>query len=591
VPIAKVRDTGVIDDSPIEPTLCGKEAPMATTTMIDPTPAAPILAPPNFPVTWEHPDDPRLFWTLDRMHVPAPITPMSDVFIRWFCDATNAASQAYEMPVRLYARRINTYHYLAQAPLAPPPGEMEAQAARTQARVGAVMARLDELWATEWLPEVQRHLAAWEAFDLPGAALPALLAHLEDTIARHRRIWEIHGRVNTPALMALAAFDDLYQHLFGGEDTLKALRLLQGFDNKTLESGRALWQLSRQALAAPEVRAILETTPPAHVLAALDRSPSGRTFRAALQAYLEEYGRRSSMFVELATPSWIEEPTPVIQTLQGYLTQIDRDPQAERAALAAERERLVAAARERLKDHAPEVAGQFESLLKAAQAGTVLMEDHAFWIDFRAMYEVRRVLLEFGRRFVAAGVLEQEGDVFYLTIDELRETAAALPRRDQRRLVAGRRAEIAYFRTITPPAALGTPPQISADDPIARLAAKFFGAPPAEQQPDNVRGSAGSAGVARGRARIIQSLADAGTLQQGDILVAPTTSPPWTPLFATVAAVVTDTGGVLSHSAIVAREYGIPAVVGTGSATAIIRDGQLIEVDGSAGIVRIMTSE
>jgi rifampicin phosphotransferase len=105
-----------------------------------------------------------------------------------------------------------------------------------------------------------------------------------------------------------------------------------------------------------------------------------------------------------------------------------------------------------------------------------------------------------------------------------------------------------------------------------------------------VRGSAGSAGVARGRARVIRSLADAGTPQKGDILVAPTTSPLWTPLFATVAAVVTDTGGVLSHSAIVAREYGIPAVVGTGSATTIIRDGQMIEVDGSAGIVRIIIS-
>jgi hypothetical protein len=197
------------------------------------------------------------------------------------------------------------------------------------------MARLDELWATEWLPEVQRHLAAYSAFDLQGATLPALLAHLEEIIARYRRIWEIHFQVNAPSLTAMAAFDDLHQRLFGGESALSSYRLLQGFDNQTLASGRALWQLSRQALAAPEVRAILETTAPANVPDALDRSPAGRTFRAALQAYLEEYGRRSSMFFELAAPSWIEDPTPVIQTLQGYLTQTDRDPQAERAALAA----------------------------------------------------------------------------------------------------------------------------------------------------------------------------------------------------------------------------------------------------------------
>jgi pyruvate,water dikinase len=94
--------------------------------------------------------------------------------------------------------------------------------------------------------------------------------------------------------------------------------------------------------------------------------------------------------------------------------------------------------------------------------------------------------------------------------------------------------------------------------------------------------------MARGVAKVVRALAEADKLEPGDILVAETTAPPWTPLFATVAAVVTDTGGVLSHSAVVAREYGIPAVVGTGNATAILADGQLVEVDGDKGIVRIV---
>ncbi|MDQ3547566.1 MAG: PEP-utilizing enzyme, partial [Chloroflexota bacterium] len=103
-----------------------------------------------------------------------------------------------------------------------------------------------------------------------------------------------------------------------------------------------------------------------------------------------------------------------------------------------------------------------------------------------------------------------------------------------------------------------------------------------------LNGAAGSPGVVQGTARVVRSLADAGRIGPGDILVAPTTAPPWTPLFATVAAVVTDTGGVLSHCAVVAREYRIPAVVGTGTATTAIQDGQLIEVDGDRGIVRIV---
>jgi pyruvate,water dikinase len=117
---------------------------------------------------------------------------------------------------------------------------------------------------------------------------------------------------------------------------------------------------------------------------------------------------------------------------------------------------------------------------------------------------------------------------------------------------------------------------------------KFVGPPPTPAaEATRIAGHAGSPGVVRGTARVIRSLADAHRLQRGDILVTETTLPSWTPLFATAAAVVTDTGGVLSHCAIVAREYRIPAVVGTGSATASIRDGQLIEVDGTRGIVRL----
>jgi pyruvate,water dikinase len=143
---------------------------------------------------------------------------------------------------------------------------------------------------------------------------------------------------------------------------------------------------------------------------------------------------------------------------------------------------------------------------------------------------------------------------------------------------------------VVPAPVLGTiPAGPPPDDALGRFAVKFNGAPPAA--PDvagELRGSPGSGGVVRGTARVVRSIAEAGRLRPGDILVAETTAPPWTPLFATVAAVVTDTGGVLSHCAVVAREYAIPAVVGTGTGSAVIADGQTIEVDGDAGVVRIV---
>jgi pyruvate,water dikinase len=126
-------------------------------------------------------------------------------------------------------------------------------------------------------------------------------------------------------------------------------------------------------------------------------------------------------------------------------------------------------------------------------------------------------------------------------------------------------------------------------NPIQRALGKLFGGPPPEgSTATELRGHPGSAGTVRGVARVMKTIDDAEQLVAGDILVADATAPPWTPLFAIAAGVVTDTGGILSHCAVVAREYGIPAVVGCGDATKRLRDGQIIEVDGNAGVVRVV---
>jgi pyruvate,water dikinase len=388
-------------------------------------------------------------------------------------------------------------------------------------------------------------------------------------------------------------FDEFYRDLFGADDTFGAFRLLQGLDNKSVEAGRILWDLSRQALASPEVRQVLEARAAAEVIPALEGSPAGRAFLADLRGYLDEYGQRGSSFLSLSELSWIEDPTPVIKNLKDYISQPERDLAAELAAQAAERERLLAEVRERLQGYPQPVVGQFEFLLKAAQAANTLQENHNFWIDQRCTYRVRRVLLEFSRRLAEAGVVDQPDDAFYLTVGELRETALQLPALDRRALVAERKAEMAHFHTIQPPPALGTqPPGPPPDSPAGRAMQKFFGGPPQPPtEPGLLRGNAGSAGKTIGPAKVIRSLTEAAKLRPGDILVAETTAPPWTPLFATAAAVVTDTGGILSHCAIVAREYCIPAVVGVGMATALIHDGQMLEVDGDAGIVRILAAD
>jgi len=568
-----------------------KEGTMSSADLIDVMAPVPeqIVDPPGFLLRWEYPDDAQHFWIQDRMHAPDPITPLDQAFAERVYAGMSAGAERFDLPVRIACRRINTYLYWAVVPTPGPATAMEAQAQRSNARFRAVFARIGDIWRNELLPEVQEHIQYWATFDLAGASPSALRAHIDQTVDRHARLFDLHFRVVTPKHVVLSLFEELYRELFPGDEPFSAFRLLEGFENKTLETDRELWRLSQVARANPEVRQALLDHPASEVPGVLADNEDAAVFRSRLHEFLLAYGRRSGKPFQLSAPAWIEDPTPVLENLRNYLTQAERDVDAESSAAIAERERLVTDARERLAAHPSAVKEEFEFLLKAAQEASVVSEDHNFWIDYRAAYEVRRVFLEVGRRFVNAGVLDAPEDVLYLYLDEVRETAANLPGVNRRTVIKERQSELQHFGALVPPPTLGTPPPgPSPDSPVGRALDKFLGSPPPASAPEVVRGHPGSGGTVRGRVKILRSLADAGKLQPGDVLVAETTVSTWTPLFATAAAVVTNTGGVLSHCAVVAREYRIPAVVGTGSATEMLRDGQLVDVDGNAGVVRVV---
>ncbi|ETR71536.1 MAG: hypothetical protein OMM_02418 [Candidatus Magnetoglobus multicellularis str. Araruama] len=161
---------------------------------------------------------------------------------------------------------------------------------------------------------------------------------------------------------------------------------------------------------------------------------------------------------------------------------------------------------------------------------------------------------------------------------------------DFKKEVEERKALEVQFASISPPPFIGTPPTAPPpDDPIFRILMKFEPRPQISEKPDEIKGYAGASGVVTGTARIARTLEEADKIKPGEILVAISTVCSWTPLFSSISAVVTDNGGILCHGAIVAREYGIPAVVGTAVATHVIQDGQQIEVNGNTGIVRILS--
>ncbi|HEV2784965.1 MAG TPA: PEP-utilizing enzyme [Solirubrobacteraceae bacterium] len=545
------------------------------------------IAPTEFTLA---PADEAHFWQQDKMHFPDPLAPMEYAMIeRAIGHGFTYGVRAYDAPIeRAEVRRINGYQYQSMIPMTGTPDEMAAQGALAEAAVRAAIGRLDELWSETVLPEVREHLGFWDSFDLEGATRAAFAAHVEETWARLLRVWELHFVTVLPVYLAISEFDELYRGLFPDAGPLDSYRLLEGLPNMTVEVGQALWQLSRKALASPVVRAVLEAHPAEEIPAALYLTSEGRAFLTELEAYLDRYGRRADKWSILA-PSWTEDPTPAIESLRDFVRRPESDAPAVTTQAASEgRERAIAEARDRLRDYPAQVAGQFEGMLAAAQAGLVISEDHNFWIDNMSIHHLRAVLLEAGRRLVADGAIAQVADVFMLEPEEL-QAGLEQPGGDLRSVVAQRADELERQRSVTPPPVLGTIPTAPPpDDPFTRFAMKFNGVPQAPENPGELRGSPGSAGIVRGTARVVRSITEAGRIQPGDIIVAETTAPPWTPLFATAAAVVTDTGGVLSHCAVVAREYGIPAVVGTGMATSVIADGQTVEVDGDAGIVRIV---
>jgi pyruvate,water dikinase len=574
-------------------------------------PNQPIPTPAEFPPAWANAADARLYWQRDRSHFERQFGMLADELTIAIMLGFNAAAEQYGINLRGRIERFNTYLYLSFNPARWPPRPLvgalsalsritpglahrtvtlvaSAQARQYIPRIEAVVARLDEYWANDLLPEVRQRIAEWECFDLRGASFAQLAAHFERSIAWARRFGEIHFLVVLPELYALSQFDELYRALFPAAGALRAMRLLQGFENKSLEQDRALWQLSRRALAAPPVRQAFEALAARDVIGALAQSAEGQAFLQDLRAYLNRYGQRSNQYNAISRPSWIEDPTPVIKNLKDYVGQPDRDPAAERLALLAEREQVIADARRALDGRSARTRDRFEFLLKGAQAATTIHEDHNFWIDQRMPYQLRRIALELGRRLTEADVIPEAGDVFNLTCAEA--LAAVRQKASLQTVVRERRAVLERFANVTPPLTLGTtPPFAPPDEPVVRALFKELGTTPVHSATtDEVRGHAGSPGKMRGTARVIRSMAEAGKLRQGDVLVTEATMPAWTPLFATAGAVVTDAGGILSHGAIVAREYQIPAVVGTVFATTTFRDGQMLEVDGDAGIVRVI---
>jgi pyruvate,water dikinase len=309
-----------------------------------------------------------------------------------------------------------------------------------------------------------------------------------------------------------------------------------------------------------------------------------REFQEQWQRHVRTYGH-AVYDLDFAKPLPADEPGPLLDTLRFFLEGQTPNPHARQADAAAARE---AATRRLLARLDPVRRRVFRTLLRIAQRFAPLREDALMDVGL-GWPVLRRMAAELGRRLVAAGTLAGVDDVFWLTAAELQAAAGALDAggtvADCRERAKERRATWQVQRRLTPPPSL--PPKARATFAGFDFT-RFLPARADDGEGAIIRGVGASPGRMAGTACVLHGPEDFGQMRPGGVLVAKITTPAWTPLFALASGVVTDVGGPLSHSSIVAREYHIPAVLGTGVATARIQMGQRIEVDGDAGTVRLL---
>ncbi|MBB3085415.1 PEP/pyruvate-binding domain-containing protein [Geodermatophilus sabuli] len=402
---------------------------------------------------------------------------------------------------------------------------------------------------------------------IPAPSTPAqLLDQVEGETAASERIDWITWPV-VSGLLVSAALPPLLRGI-ASDDEVRAV--LAGMPyNVTIEMDLALWQVAERA--AP-YREVLLDTPPDELAAA---HLAGELPDFGLRAFLDRYGVRAAGEVDVGVPRWSEDPTPVFAMLANHLRVTDPqqapDQRFERAAAQAEAKVAELAQRARRNRRVRgRIAGFF---LRRARELSGLREAGKF-VGLYALRDRRRRLLLIGAQLQENGLLERADDVMFLTMPELR---TAVERADDlREVVAGRRSEyVRELRRRNVPVAL-----LSDGTDVETLL-------PARASDDRtLTGRGAASGRVRGRARIVRDPSSA-TIEPGEILVAPTTDPGWTPLFLTAGGLVTETGAVMAHGPTVAREYGIPAVICVPGATERIRTGQLIIVDGAAGTVTV----
>jgi phosphohistidine swiveling domain-containing protein len=556
----------------------------------------------EFPIQWDEGED-ELFWIYDDLHCPNPVSPMFFDIGGWWLTCDHMFRR-FGTPFACdwIAKEINGYVYTAAVPA---DAQVKSEATEYQSRyvprvprdadhaakIGAYLGwvlphyagNFLDWWRDRLRPEIERNFEYIDGFDTDAAGFVEMAVLLEDMIDIHDRHWKIHWMLNFAQFASTTALNALLEEEKGEEAGALMGRLQSSIDDRNWDSIEDLWKMKEEIKEDPELRAAFEGETAADVIAALEGSERGRRFLAErAEPHQEAFGYKAIWSHEFAFKTWREDPAPMIEAVRGYLLTDYDYP----AAIAGVREDLEAATREALEGVE---GGELKDALERSLSMNPLTPDHHFYIDQGTNARLRLLLIAIGHKLVDAGTLDDAEDVMFLRYNELRLLMAGQEALRARDLVGDRRdaREDAFEKR--PPSWVGTATQTALDFPYNALwgfPEKFHAGEPATT--GEVKGLAASAGVVEGLARYVTSLDEFDQVKEGEILVCRMTNPAWVVLFTKIAGLVTEAGGAVSHPAVVAREFGIPAVVGTTNAGDRIATGDRVRVNGTTGVVEIL---
>jgi phosphohistidine swiveling domain-containing protein len=562
----------------------------------------------EFPVQWEA-GQKELFWVHDDLHIPNPVSPMyADIGGWWIkCDymfrrfGTPFASD-------WISKVINGYVYTAAIPAQVGlSAETSEYGARYTPRVPLTPEDPAELggylgwtlpyyaehflgwWRGRLRPEMEHNFVRFDEYDYDGAELVELAILLEDAIDMHDRHWQIHwvlnfaqfsSTMNLNAAIAAAKGEGDHSALMG--------RLQSSTENRNWDSIEELWKIKEWVAKEQGEVAQAFTRPTAgDVIRALEGTEAGRAFIAEhIEPYQKVFGFKSMWAHEFSFTTWRENPAPIVEAVRGYL-EVDYDFPAELAAVADDLEKAKAEVLEGVEPG--EARDALQNALDLSLRMNPLTPDHHFYIDQGTNARVRLVLVAIGRKLVEAGTLDDAEDVMYLRYNELRRLMAGSNSFDAKELVSDRRDAREDAYELRPRDWVGT----ATEEALAFPYLSLWAFPekltrPAPSSAGEVPGLPASAGVVEGTARVVLSPEEFDLVERDEIVVCRMTSPAWVVLFTKISGLVTDAGGMASHPAVVSREFGIPAVVGTSDATRRITTGDRVRVNGSTGRVDIL---